>query len=208
MGKSRYEPLIIEELRKGGVHNKSGQATADLRRRLGGCMTPAGFSGLLGQMEAQGDIVRDVRGKRCYAIALNGKYAGELKVSVIPTEPEPDDEPELPPAAINYNVLAQALLAETVAVWNKPMEFSELREKLHEAREEAGRWRSRAREDAMKLRTAEDKLKAQTTEIKGLRERARMAEDNLKTVLDSGRTVIDEEVRKRVDKFMRERPKG
>ncbi len=101
---SEFRQHIIEFLvANGPVVNDSGRATSILKDAVGYESGDAAFGALISSMEKDGQITRDIRGKRTYGISAAATTA---------------TPPATPPTteAIDYDELAAALLAWTSQV--------------------------------------------------------------------------------------------
>jgi hypothetical protein len=98
---------IIDHLATNGpVADKSGRATSVLKDAVGYKSSDAGFSQLIGAMERDGLLTREIRGKRTFAIA------GVATATAIP----PPRSEEADAGRLDYDELAAALLARTAKV--------------------------------------------------------------------------------------------
>lgn len=183
----------------------------------------AAFSSLLKAMEQDGMIVRDVSTpKRCYEIVLGDLPEGwpvEASPVVSETPEGPNTAPE-PPSATEVNgeatettpeAVADAILARVAEILSRPS-VDEVAKFLKAERDEMAARLSATLDENVRLRQAareaQDTLTARSTEIRGLHERLRLAEENLKSVMRSGNTAISHEVRRQIAEFMREPPRA
>jgi uncharacterized protein (DUF3084 family) len=165
------------------------------------------------QLDQAGVIVREIRGKRTFAIELLEDV--DEPVSADPDRLRPDiprleEEAEhtrpTPNLGVDVDELARALLAEVMAVWNRPHETQQAQQRLSQVLEDNQALRARAsrlEEDKVQL---QDRMAALNNEVRGLRQRVQTAEANTQVVLARNGSVVDEEVRKRLARFMEERP--
>ena len=100
----------------GPVTDKSGRATSVLKEKVGYEQSDAGFSQLVSAMEKDGQITREIRGKRTFTIT--GTAAPMIpKVTKLPTRGEGIvTEHPAGTEGIDYDELATALLARTAQV--------------------------------------------------------------------------------------------
>ena len=112
---SEFRQVIIDYLTENGpIEDSSGRASAALKEAVGYGKGDAGFNLLISAMEKEGQITREIRGKRTFTITLASKAT--------PTEPVPgEDSPE----EIDYDELAAALLARTAQVLASAQEPAE-----------------------------------------------------------------------------------
>lgn len=109
---------------RGPVEDRSGRATSRLKDAVGYQGGDAGFIRIVSLMAESGDIVRDVRGKRTYRIAVSEEAATRAASSLASAPPAatPTSEVDRPLAALNlgrvvgdgpldYDQLAGALLS-------------------------------------------------------------------------------------------------
>jgi hypothetical protein len=108
---------IVKKLADVVIEDPKGQATALLRQAIKYKGSDAAFTQLVAQMEKSGEIVRTIKGKRTYSIALSESPHGSL-----------DDSPALGQSSpmvlrsgsaassdhMDYEELAAALLTEVV----------------------------------------------------------------------------------------------
>jgi hypothetical protein len=112
---SEYRQHIIDYLvTNGPVEDASGRATRVLKDAVGYESGDAGFSQLVSSMERDGQITRDIRGKRTYQISA----ATDVVPSVVPPGPSTMED-------IDYDELAAALLARTAQVLAESQEPTE-----------------------------------------------------------------------------------
>jgi len=99
----------------GPITDKSGRATSVLKELVGYEQSDAGFSQLVSAMERDGQIAREIRGKRTFTIT--GTAPMTPKVAKLPTRGEGVvTEPLAESEGIDYDELAAALLARTAQV--------------------------------------------------------------------------------------------
>jgi hypothetical protein len=105
---SEYRQRIVDYLRtNGSVEDTSGRATSVLKNAVGYEAGDAGFSQLVSSMEKDGQLQREIRGKRTYRI-----WAASTDASgIVPPPSTPSDTERL-----DYDELAAALLARTAQV--------------------------------------------------------------------------------------------
>jgi hypothetical protein len=102
---------IREYLRKHGpVDDPTGYATSALKEAIDYRGTPVAFIQLIAAMDREGEIARDIRGKRTYRIAP-GRTA-ELAPEATLQVPAQGGVPAALPVEIDYDRLARALVRE------------------------------------------------------------------------------------------------
>jgi chromosome segregation ATPase len=138
------------------VSDKSGRATSVLKELVGYEQSDAGFSQLVSAMEKDGQIVREIRGKRTFTIT--GTAPG--KESSVPIEHDG--------GKINYDELATALLARTAKVLANAQEPADAAgwarrriEQLERRIDELERELARARAEAKTFTDERDELRGQ-----------------------------------------------
>lgn len=151
----------------------SGRATSSLKESVKYIGSMVSFTQLLGSMEEDGEISRQIRGKRTYAIGLgpNGKSAHSIGLD-FDTSGHVEDVPGTmtslavsgPSGQIDYAELASALLLEVVgrlrenadvsteAAWNRRVEEFDLTNSALQ------RELSRALQDAEAFKAERDEL--------------------------------------------------
>ena len=97
----------------GPVTDASGRATSVLKEKVDYEQSDAGFSQLVAAMERDGQIVREIRGKRTFKISA----APGMESTAPPQSPMPDE--------IDYDELAAALLVRTAQVLASSQEPAE-----------------------------------------------------------------------------------
>lgn len=159
-----------------------------------------GLTSLLKAMEIDGQIRREINGKRCFSISVTNQNQNqnpvriEEKVNVrIPEQVE--SIAEAPPArqpieeGLDVSAIAKALLDQVIDIAGTPrrdkaeiqrlnVEIKTMQQRLFEATERAEKARQR-------LRLAEDELVAKKVESDGLRQRLRETERNLDAIIKS-----------------------
>ena len=105
--RQRVVDYLIEH---GPVADSSGRATSQLKEAVGYSGGDAGFIRIVSLMAEAGEVVREVRGKRTYRIAVSADAA------TAPPRPRPSvvagDARSAEPQAFDYDELAAALLAQ------------------------------------------------------------------------------------------------
>ena len=204
MSKTDVEARIIEVLQKGPVRDRGGMATQRLMDRIVDC--PVGLAGLrlaVSRMADRGVVTRDVRGRRTFAIQLM------TALSVVEDDGPDDDDDGVPmpvAAGVDVDALAVSLLAEVMEKWNRPYAFAEQAERLAGLLEDNRVLRTKLGQKDDELARQGDRVRALVNEVRGLRQRVTTAEANAQAALAKNGRVIDMEVRKHVDRFMREAP--
>lgn len=102
-------------LSAGSVTATSGNATNALREAVGYQGSAMAFIQLVSAMERDGEIERDIRGKRTYRIAPGPRAAAAPER---PTTPEARPAPD--PADIDYQQLARAIVQEMLTGTDGP----------------------------------------------------------------------------------------
>ena len=98
----------------GPVEDRAGRATAALMEAVSYQGAPTGFIQLIAAMHADGEIVRTIKGKRTYAIAL-ASPARATGSSASPNRDIAADPVDSEFGALDYDRLARSLLRE---VWH------------------------------------------------------------------------------------------
>ena len=93
----------------GPIDDSTGRATAELKEAIDYQGSAVAFIQLIAAMDRDGEIVRDIRGKRTYGIASASAPAGAKRTSVLPAA---SGAPLGVPADLDYDKLARALLRE------------------------------------------------------------------------------------------------
>jgi hypothetical protein len=102
---------IREYLRTHGpVDDPTGYATSALKEAIEYRGTAVAFIQLIAAMDREGEIAREIRGKRTYRIVLG--RADDIARSAPPPLPAEGSAPVLPPVEIDYDRLARALVRE------------------------------------------------------------------------------------------------
>ncbi|HXX90476.1 MAG TPA: hypothetical protein VEI83_09670 [Acidimicrobiales bacterium] len=155
---------IIDYLTTNGpVTDASGRATALLKEAVGYDRSDAGFSQLVSAMEKDGELMREIRGKKTFKIvAAGGATAAAAAQS--------DD------AAIDYDELAVALLARTAQVLASSQEPAEA---VGWARRRIQQLEGRIDELERELARAKAEAKANADERDELRGQLEAASHNL-----------------------------
>jgi hypothetical protein len=209
----------VEVLRAAPIRDPSGRAFFILKERLGD-ECPVGDGGLRGavfDLDQAGVIVREIRGKRTFAIELlEDEPVSDDDVSLAdpdrlrPDIPRLEEEAEhvrpTPDLGVDVDELARALLAEVMSVWSRPHETQQTQQRMGQLLEDNQVLRKRAaqlQEDKVQL---QDRTNALNNEVRGLRQRVQTAEANTQAALAKNGRVVDEEVRKQLARFMQERP--
>jgi hypothetical protein len=107
--RQRVVDYLIEH---GPVTDASGRATSQLKEAVGYGGGDAGFIRIVSLMAEAGEVVREVRGKRTYRIAVSGEAAAQLP------RPRPVATPgtaALEAEGFDYDELAAALLARVTS---------------------------------------------------------------------------------------------
>lgn len=215
---SRQRLAVIGALRSvgGNVEDKSGRATAVLKTKMPGAPNDKALSALLANMDRDGVIERDIRGKRTFGITLVG-YAGyeESEGSlgkVEPVAPIPQIEPVVVPVPTpqaptplpNYDRLAHALLIEVGSILanGKATGKDELLIRVHSLTQANLRLSRR-------VEIAEDLVVAKDRELEGLRKRLAQAEINIAKMLKQAGVnglPMDGKSQRAIERFMQERP--
>lgn len=237
---SRARIVLALESAGGAVLDRRGKATALLGARLGGVYP--GLTALLAQMQSDGEVSRDVNGKRCYGIRLcvptpkTARQLGLLReqlgvpvdepVEDAPVEPALVEEPTAPVAPVETIDVVLAWVEEqrgasarmaSMEAWILELErqlteqspsdelvrlrteHSEMSQRLAMVLEENTRIRIR-------LRDAGDELRASSTRIAGLNREKADLQNNLRAALQASKNIVDAEVRRELDRVMRQAP--
>lgn len=104
---------------RGPVEDRSGRATSRLKEAVGYQGGDAGFIRIVSLMAESGEILRDVRGKRTYRIAVSEEAAARASSPRSSSPPVPVDQSPaivtlgrtLSDGSLDYDQLAAALLA-------------------------------------------------------------------------------------------------
>ncbi len=91
----------------GPLSDRQGLATKQLKEAIGYEGSAVAFIQLIAAMERDGELVRDIRGKRTYRIAV-----AEEQVVRAPVPESPAVETPAASPAVDYDVLARSLLRE------------------------------------------------------------------------------------------------
>lgn len=170
------------------VFDKTGKATQILAERSGYVGTPSGLAQLLKSMEADGEIVRDVRGKRTYSIQIPGTRA--MESTPASSEPVETPAPASPAPAFDYDALAGSLLERVIAAAMAPeklqADFKSMSARLSAVLEDNDRLRS-------KLSIAVDEVNALKLVNDGLRQRMLAMQSNLDAMLKAPHVSIGRE---------------
>lgn len=183
--------IILDTIAANGgvIEDPDGQATVKLFEAMGrDDITIKALQNSLGKMQDRGLVVRDVRGKRTYAIALPGDLDARAAEMVeergardTPRDLTRDTQPAGPAESsdgIDYAQLATALLnrcAEILAAGD-PSQMNDLLERL-------GEQTATTQTQARKLMDMAEDMVAVTRERDSLRERNRQLEANVAAVL-------------------------
>jgi hypothetical protein len=217
---SSHGKIIIEALERlgGTVERSNGTCTSALVEATG--LAPLQVTTSLKRLGTAGKVERLIKGKRTYAVVLVGYVPPEPVVEPEPVEtaahngagaPQTDDvdvsaeeRPGETPS-VNYDELAHRLLARVMKIVANP---DEVKVRLAETLEENQRWRRKNAELEAERDQAQANYRRVARERDGLRERVRVLEDNMNAAVKGGTRIVDAEVRKRIDHFMREAPNG
>ena len=214
------EAHILAALAAGPIRDGSGRATIALAERVG--LSPAWVNPNLRKLADAGQVVREVRGRRTFMLCLPGMESAPSQ------PPPPQPEPAEPEASahdgagapqtespadgareptgetpIDYGELALALLSRVAKIVGAP---DEAKERLAETLVDNERWRQKVRGLEIQVEEVERSRRAVVRERDGLRLRVKTLEDNLQATVKSESRIVDAEVTKRIDRFMRERP--
>jgi len=157
---------IIDLLRTNGpIEDASGRATSVLKESVGYEQSDAGFSQLVSAMERDGQITREIRGKRTFKIS--GTAPAEAVPPSHPSAVEDIDHVDHIDR-VDYDELAAALLARTVQVLGNAQEPAEASgwarrriEQLQGRVDELQRELARARAEAKTFMDERDELRGQ-----------------------------------------------
>lgn len=180
---TRQRAAVLAALQRlGGINDPSGKATAKMLAALeeaGEGASRESLSGTLAKMEDLGMITRDIKGRRCFAIAAVGEALPEEPVFSDPENTATEETTYLQRVCeapdVDYAQLAAALFDRTVEVLTDG-DRDTLKARLADALAEALRLRER-------LREASDELSAVKDERDGLRQQRRALEANVAAVL-------------------------
>lgn len=218
--------LIINTLREAGgcVTNPDGRATISLQEALGDSVDPKSLVNRLAQMEKEGLIKREVRGKRTYAILLpdvtddevreveaqtqrqgarakvNGSVteAGDTDVVMRVGVARSVDEP-------NYGLLAVELLSRVGEIIHDA--GPDVLKQLAVQRAETEKWHKKFNELQAKHAELVDQYAAVKFERDGLRRQVQAVERNVQALL-KGERAPDERGLRAIQKLMSETPKA
>ena len=169
-GTSSYRQTIVDYLTEHGpVEDPSGRATAVLKEGVGYEKGDAGFSQLLSSMGDEGQITREIRGKRTFKIS-----AVSATTSKSPAFTDMD-----------YDELAAALLARTAKVLSDSQEATE---PAGWARRRIDQLEARIDELSRELARARAEVKATTDERDELRGQLEAASHNLELLAGQQRS--------------------
>jgi hypothetical protein len=98
----------------GPLEDGSGRVTALLKDKVGYSGSQFGFSQLLTAMERDGQLRREVRGKRTYKVWTDLEAASVVPLASVdqPEGPPPGGHVEMPADGVDYDELAHALLRQ------------------------------------------------------------------------------------------------
>jgi hypothetical protein len=100
----------------GAVEDPIGYATSALRDAIEYQGTEVAFIQLIAAMDRDGEITREIRGKRTYRIALgNAEVAVPETPRPVPAESSAQGAPVAQPVEIDYDRLARAMVREFFA---------------------------------------------------------------------------------------------
>lgn len=153
---SRHWDTIIDALTPGDIVDPSGLATEKLRAITGHESTNA-LTKVLSRMEQAGVIERDISGRRTSRIGLTAEAREESLASRgVPVEAETAPEPSLDGDGVDYDMLANVLLAKALKA-TQAQESSAAVKELEErvARAEAARRIAEADARAAREKAAE-----------------------------------------------------
>ena len=171
---SAYRQVIVDYLTTNGpVEESSGRATAVLKEAVGYEKGDAGFAQLVSSMDEEGQIVREIRGKRTFKISMRSEVAVNAPTS-------PPDTPD-----IDYDELAAALLTRTAQVLSKSQETTE---PASWARRRIDQLEGRIDELSRELARARAETKAATDERDELRSQLEAASHNLELLAQQQRS--------------------
>lgn len=106
--RSRTEIVTYLRQRGGEVTDQTGLVVGTMRQELG---KGRALSQLLADMEADGMLEREVRGRRTFRITLKDDWGLAPKLSAVPVQPEEDAALPSVSSEEDYDQLAHALLA-------------------------------------------------------------------------------------------------
>ncbi|MCU1483021.1 MAG: hypothetical protein JWQ19_3807 [Subtercola sp.] len=129
----------------GPIVDPSGYATGALKDLIGYEGSPVAFIQLIAAMERDGEIVRDIRGKRTYGITASASTI-ESQLAQTPTPVRIVRAEEVEGIPIDYDLLARSIVRELLSVFatrqtqTASVEFAERQQsdytrRLDEARE-------------------------------------------------------------------------
>lgn len=122
MSRDRTARLRIRQYlaTSGPVVDPSGYATGVLKAAVGYTGNPVAFIQLIATMDREGEIAREIRGKRTYKIEGLGVPPTPSAGALAPAEPAGVTAtvavPGQPSVEIDYKLLAQALIRELLVV--------------------------------------------------------------------------------------------
>lgn len=177
-GRSRSE--VVQYLRQHGdeVTDKSGLTVTHMREALG---KGRAITQLLADMEADGMISREVRGRRTFRITLvDDKGFADAQTRHLRSAPEPANDEQLLDSNVDLTLLAESLLAIVVKKASQPA--APATADTQGLRQLTARLRSAetALDKATKqLRDRSEELTATTARLSDLEEQNRALENNL-----------------------------
>lgn len=179
-GRSRSE--VVQYLRQHGdeVTDKSGLTVTHMREALG---KGRAITQLLADMEADGMISREVRGRRTFRITLvDDKGFADAQTRHLRPAPEPANDEQLLDSNVDLTLLAESLLAIVVKKASQPAAPATAATDTQGLRQLTARLRSAetALDKATKqLRDRSEELTATTARLSELEETNRALENNL-----------------------------
>lgn len=176
-GRSRSE--VVQYLRQHGdeVTDKSGLTVTHMREALG---KGRAITQLLADMEADGMISREVRGRRTFRITLvDDKGFADAQTRHLRSAPEPATDDQLFDSNVDLDLLAESLLAIVVKKASQPATTVESTQGMRQLTN-----RLRSAETALdkatkQLRERSEELTATSARLSELEEQTRALENNL-----------------------------
>ena len=171
---SSYRQIIVDYLTTNGpVEDSSGRATAVLKEAVGYEKGDAGFGQLVSSMADEGQIVREIRGKRTFKISAASEAAPVIPIGLGGS------------SDVDYDELAAALLARTAQVLSQSQQTTE---PAGWARRRIEQLEARIDELGRELARARAEVKVATDEREELRSQLEAASHNLELLAEQQRS--------------------
>lgn len=219
--KSRRDVTYILYKHGGVYEDPSGRVTGRLTKEAG-LASPSAATSILGAMESQGWIERDINGRRTYSIKLNvenptvSRLVAHFESSKAEPEPKPEpivlevktveSEPE-DTSIVDAAAVADELLYRVVEILNKPAVNEDAQKRLSEQIEFAQSLRRQCDKLTQEVEELKSSMKAKDARIIALSRDNEVLESNLRAALRQERVHHGKGFRA-LEKFMQERPNG